>query len=241
CECGVAVANALPMLKEGADFVTRQDHGAGVVELIDQLLADDLRGYEARLERHHFRFGTRADGTEVRLRPYHHNVLIAGPSGSGKSTTAAALLERLVDAKYQFCIIDPEGDYEAFEGAVSLGNSKQGPQTAAVFQVLKNLEANAVVNLVGLPLTDRSSFFMALLPHFQELRGRTGRPHWLVVDEAHHLLPTTWQPAPQTPPRELDQLILITVHPREVSPAILSSVDTVIAVGRAPEQTLAQF
>jgi HAD superfamily hydrolase (TIGR01484 family) len=43
CGCAVAVANALPMLKERADWVTVGDHGAGVVELIEKLLADDLR------------------------------------------------------------------------------------------------------------------------------------------------------------------------------------------------------
>lgn len=42
CACGVAVANALPMLKERADFVTKGDRGAGVVELIDKLIASDL-------------------------------------------------------------------------------------------------------------------------------------------------------------------------------------------------------
>lgn len=34
CECGVAVGNALPALKERADIVTRGTHGAGVTELI---------------------------------------------------------------------------------------------------------------------------------------------------------------------------------------------------------------
>jgi hydroxymethylpyrimidine pyrophosphatase-like HAD family hydrolase len=43
CGCGVAVANALPMLKEDACFVTRGDHGAGVSELIDELIDSDLR------------------------------------------------------------------------------------------------------------------------------------------------------------------------------------------------------
>jgi HAD superfamily hydrolase (TIGR01484 family) len=43
CERAVAVANALPALKERADFVTRADHGAGVAELIDELIANDLR------------------------------------------------------------------------------------------------------------------------------------------------------------------------------------------------------
>ncbi len=42
CECGVAVANALDMLKQGADVVTKGARGAGVVEIIDQLIASDL-------------------------------------------------------------------------------------------------------------------------------------------------------------------------------------------------------
>lgn len=42
CAYGVAVANALPMLKEVADLVTTRDRGAGVVELIDRLIASDL-------------------------------------------------------------------------------------------------------------------------------------------------------------------------------------------------------
>ena len=43
CECAVAVANALPMLKEQADVVTQSDCGAGVEELIEQLVSTDLR------------------------------------------------------------------------------------------------------------------------------------------------------------------------------------------------------
>ena len=42
CECAVAVANALPSLKAEADLVTVGDHGAGVEELIDLLLTNDL-------------------------------------------------------------------------------------------------------------------------------------------------------------------------------------------------------
>jgi HAD superfamily hydrolase (TIGR01484 family) len=50
CGCGVAVANALPMLKEHADFVIKGDHGAGVIELIDKLLASDLQELEPQLK-----------------------------------------------------------------------------------------------------------------------------------------------------------------------------------------------
>ena len=43
CECSVAVANALPPLKERADLVTGGDRGAGVTELIDQLVEPTWR------------------------------------------------------------------------------------------------------------------------------------------------------------------------------------------------------
>jgi hypothetical protein len=42
CGIGVAVANALPMLKERADIVTTGARGDGVIELIDRILATDL-------------------------------------------------------------------------------------------------------------------------------------------------------------------------------------------------------
>src|SRR3954471_15842846 len=48
CGVGVAVANALPMLKERADFVTKGARGDGVSELIDMILRDDLAGIERR-------------------------------------------------------------------------------------------------------------------------------------------------------------------------------------------------
>ena len=41
CGLGVAVANALPALKERADHVTRGERGAGVAELIDLLIGDE--------------------------------------------------------------------------------------------------------------------------------------------------------------------------------------------------------
>src|SRR5262249_6663880 len=42
--CGLfaAVANAIPSLKERADLVMSKDHGAGVIELVDELLSGRL-------------------------------------------------------------------------------------------------------------------------------------------------------------------------------------------------------
>lgn len=47
CGFAVAVANALPALKEKADLVTSGERGRGVVELIESLLADDLASHSA--------------------------------------------------------------------------------------------------------------------------------------------------------------------------------------------------
>lgn len=241
CECSAAVANALPALKERADIQLERDHGAGVTDLIDHLLADDLQKLEGKIGRHQFLLGHRADDVEVRVKPYNNAILIAGPSGSGKSTVATGLMERLGDLGYQHCIVDPEGDFAAFEGAIVLGGANQPPATDEVLQVLKNPKSNVVVNMVGVPLADRPDFFGKLLGRLLEFRAATGRPHWLLVDEAHHLLPTAWKPATTTLPPEFNRLILVTVHPGEVSPAALDLVKLVVAVGPEPRKVMDEF
>jgi hypothetical protein len=241
CECAVAVANALPAVQDGADLVTQGARGAGVEELIDRLLASDLAELEPHLTRHHILLGTREHGEEVRVNPYGGPVLLAGTSGSGKSTLATGLLERLVAAGYQCCVVDPEGDYGTFEGAVVLGDHRRAPTAAEALGLLEPPDQHVVVNLLGLPLQDRPAFFADFLAHVQALRARTGRPHWLVADEAHHLLPVAWQPATSALPPVLPGVTLITVHPDEVAPAALAAVDLVVAVGASPERTMALF
>ncbi len=241
CECGAAVSNALPALKQRADVVTRADHGAGVAEVIEEVVADDLQRLEGKIARHQLLFGTKPDGAEVSLPPYGPGVLIAGPSGSGKSTAATSLLERLMEHKYQFCIIDPEGDYENLEGAVTLGSGQRAPTVQEVLELLAAPDRNAVVNLIGMSVTERPPFFLSLLPRLLELRARTGRPHWLLVDEAHHLLPASWEPGAAALGAELKRTLFVTVHPGQAAAAALQAVGTVIAVGADPAATLREF
>jgi hydroxymethylpyrimidine pyrophosphatase-like HAD family hydrolase len=238
CECAAAVANALPTLRAHADLVTRGPHGEGVVELIDALLADDLRSLEGKLLRHHVLLGRREDGAAVRVPPYGATLLVAGPSGSGKSSVTTGLLERLAKAGYQFCVIDPEGDYDNLEGAAVLGTPRRAPESGEVLRLLGTGGQNVVVNLLGVPLADRPPYFAGLLPRLQELRAAAGRPHWLVLDEAHHLLPAEWAPALAALPQRLEGALLITVHPDAVAPAVLACVTTVVAVGDEPARTL---
>src|SRR5262249_24680723 len=143
---------------------TQGDHGAGVIELCEALLHNDLREIEPRLARHGILLGARENDAEVRLQPYGVNILIAGPSGVGKSTLAGGFLERLAEKGYQFCIIDPEGDYSTFEGAVVLGDIRRAPSVDEVFELLNQPSQNVVVNLLGIALDHRPPFFAGLLP-----------------------------------------------------------------------------
>jgi hydroxymethylpyrimidine pyrophosphatase-like HAD family hydrolase len=69
CECSVAVANALPALKERCDIVTKGSRGEGVEEIIDKVVESDLAELGDGPDRHHILLGYQA-GEEVRLPPY---------------------------------------------------------------------------------------------------------------------------------------------------------------------------
>jgi hydroxymethylpyrimidine pyrophosphatase-like HAD family hydrolase len=240
CECGAAVGNAIPALKDRADLVMSGTEGVAVIELIDRLLADDLGSVGPRLHRHDILLGTNPGGGEERIAPHGQNILVAGTSGSGKSTLAAGLLERLNDARYQFAVIDPEGDYPALPDTVVLGSAERAPVIEEVLNVL-SAGRNAIINLVGIPLADRPGVFDHLLHRLIELRGRTGRPHWIAVDETHHLMPASWSPGADRMPSRVHGVVMITVHPARVSRRMLDAVDLVLAVGHEPEKTIAEF
>ena len=236
CECGVAVANALPSLRETADLVTAGDHGAGVAELCRRLIEDDLAGVTSR---HRVMFARRDD--EVLLfDPYPSVTLVCGTSGSGKSTFTTGLLERLHAAGYQVAVIDPEGDYDGIELALSLGDLKRAPSTEEVLGVLAETDRSVAVNLLGVALEHRPEQAGELLAALAALRARTGRPHVMVIDEAHHLLPAKWQPADDMPLPDTG-MMYITVHADSVAPAVLATVDRVVALGERPDRTLATF
>jgi hypothetical protein len=168
-----------------------------------------------------------------------HSILVAGPSGSGKSTTITGLLERMAKAAYQFCILDPEGDYEAFEPAVSLGNPHYVPSAEEVLRLLERMHST-VVNMLGVSLDARPQVSSELMRKLESLRARKGRPHWVVIDEAHHIFPSEAAgdaSLKEPPPTSL----LITVHPEHVCKEALDSIDIVITVGKDPHETLRSY
>ncbi|MGF6851208.1 HAD hydrolase family protein [Paraburkholderia sp. CI3] len=243
-EVAVAVANALPALKAKADFVTLGEHGRGVIELVGHILADDLAGLPRLGAKRAILLGREAGRepeVEVRLAPYGTVCLLAGTSGGGKSTVATSLLERIAEAGYQFCVIDPEGDYGSFDNVQVRGDADHLPSTDEVLQVLRRPDQSVIVNLMRVALDERARFCASLLARLQEMRVETGRPHWLMFDEAHHLFPASADVADLALPRRLETALAITVHPHHVSPALLSQVDTLLVVGAAPQETVQSF
>jgi HAD superfamily hydrolase (TIGR01484 family) len=240
CGCSVAMENAIPPLKNEADIITRADHGAGVAEVIERLIKDEAADVLAPLSRLRVALGLDEQGREATLGPACGSVLIAGGSGGGKSTLASSLLECLAEKQFQLCIIDPEGDYSQFADAVVVGAPKAEPQLPEILDVLRKPAANVVVNLLGLDLSDRPRFFLKLLHELLNMRANTARPHWILIDEAHHMLPAARDETAALP-RELPRSILVTVHPDEVSHEALELVEIILGVGDEAQDAIERF
>ena len=240
-ELGAAVANALPTLRERADLVLRSPAHRGVEELIAQILDDDLRAAAARTTRRNLLLGEGEKGQPVTVRPASGPLLFAGPPGSGKSSAAKGFVERLIDARYQCCILDPEGDWTGFERIVQIGEPRRAPTVEEIASALSLPWEQIVVNLVAVRHDDRPRFFSALLPRIQELRAATGRPHWLIVDEAHHFAPTHAPPAKDALPVDLSGVGAITAWPRELPRPLLERLEMVVGVGAGANEVIADF
>ncbi len=240
CELSAAVANALPAVKDAVDVVTTADHGAGVAELAAALIDNDFAGPRARPERRRLTFGTSDEG-EVALDPYGGCVLICGASASGKSTVAKRILESIGECGYQFCLVDPEGDYENMENAVAIGKSDAPPTLDEALQLLEDVGVNGVIGLTGTPISNRPRFFVELFSKLLQMRARYGRPHWLVLDEVHHLMPAEWEPPNGLLPEKLESVLLVTVHPELLSLEVLKRVTQVIAVGATAPDVLSRI
>lgn len=188
CGCAAAVSNALDGVKAAADIVTKQARGAGVSELIDRWL-DDPALLFAKVRRHDVHLGEDAEGASVGLTPDDGAVLIAGSSGIGKSHLATLLIERLTGDGSQVLAVDPEGDYDSLDTLAHLGDAERAPSVDEALGLIGTPSQSLALNLLGVEMADRPAFFARLMGQVTQLRAQTGRPHWLVIDEAHHLSP----------------------------------------------------
>lgn len=232
-ECAVAVADAIPALKERADYVTRAPNGQGVIELIEEHVLDDLSGLLPKLTRHDLPLGQAADGTPVTLPAHRASVLIVGPSASGTSTLTGLLVERIVRAGRSLCLLDPEGDHQALaelEGTLVLGGKTERALATPdeVAQLLRRPASCLVLNLSALSMAEKVSYATKILAVVSAVRAAAGLPHWLIIDAAHHIVPAEGSAAVDLVRAGAESLALITMSPDLLAADVRREVRTML-------------
>lgn len=237
-EYSVAVENALPGLKEIADYTTNAAEGRGVSELIGHILDQEQLPDGLHHKRHCIQLGTKENGEAFNISPWRSGILLSGESGAGKTTFTVSITESLIQKNYQFVLIDPEGDYSALPGAVVIGKEGALPPFSEIFDLVKDPSHNFVISFLSVPLGDRPVFFVRLLTVLLQLRREYGHPHWILFDEAHHLLPSHMD-MDSIPP--FNNFILISTSPHALSKKIIDQVNTMIVLGDKLEYPIEQF
>lgn len=241
CEVAVAVGNALPAIKERAGLVMRRYNGRGVVEFIDRFLLDDLAGAGDVFARYSIELGSRPSGAPLVLPAYDANVLIVGSSGAGKSTLSGVLVERLTDQGYQVCVVDPEGDHSTLEPLIVVGSTHARPALEEITSALERNPSGVVVNLVALSTADKVRFAADLLSRVFGFRGTHGRPRFILLDEAHHLLPAGQTLGAAVLPEDVEGVALVTLAADSLAASALDRVTHLFVVGEGAADQIRRF
>lgn len=232
CELGVAVADAVPSLQRQADLVLDKPGAPAVAEFLRGPVLAGRQTVEPR--RWQLELGHMADGTRVRIPASQANVLIVGRSGSGKSFLAGMMAEQLLGLGYSLCLVDPQGDYAPLgdlRGILKLGGREPLPQTEQVGRFVEHRFGSV---LLDLSLTDHATqdrYVPPLVAQLEAEREATGLPHWIFLDEAHHLRPPDGGALPSR------GYCLVTYRPHELTEAMRESIDVILALpgGKRPE------
>ena len=204
-EMSVAVADAVPSLKEIADLVTSQPGPAGVLEALETYWLPGGAGSPLPASQHarSIPLGQDEAGEAVVIPASalaDGNLGVFGDSGSGKSWVTGLLAEGMHHAGYQVLLIDPEGDFRgmrALPGIAALEVTPSSlPPAAMIATVLETVDVSVVVDLASYPLIDKVSYVADLLHALRPLKAHKFRPHWIVLEEAQQFVPpsdsTVW-------------------------------------------------
>jgi hydroxymethylpyrimidine pyrophosphatase-like HAD family hydrolase len=187
-ECGVAVANAVKALKLQADVVTEGDHGAGVVELINQILADDLASWTPRLKRHAAQVGVDRRDQPFQVSAASGRYRLIAQSRDTLFHWLATFLRELSRAGYQWTLLaDVDTSLLAASGVVPESTPAFSSVDDAI-AALADPHCRPVIDFSHTPPQDRPA---ATLAAFRKLAGHWkshGRPHWVVCADAGTLL-----------------------------------------------------
>ena len=183
--------DSVPAVRERVDWVFPGGAGDGIAAAItEQILPDRLAVPPS--PRHRISIGWVAATSEpVAIPARGVNVLIHGDPHSGKSWLAGALVERLVAARYAVCVIDPEGDYQVLArmpGLTCIEILDHQDVDRALNRLRHAPAASVVMDLSRLPHAVKLAFIERALRKVREIRRLVGRPHWVLIDEAHYSL-----------------------------------------------------
>jgi hydroxymethylpyrimidine pyrophosphatase-like HAD family hydrolase len=228
-EVGVAVANAVPSLREHADLVLGDPDGQGVAAL----LAGPLVSGEVliRPARHRIAIGAFADNSPTTVPGAQANLLVCGPTGAGKSHLAGLLVEQWVLHGYTVLVLDMEGDHiglDRLHDTVVLGEHGL-PTVTELLSVVRQQAISVVVDMSAISEPAKIDYLRTLAGAIDETRAATGLPHWILVDEAHVALSEGGTTADVFRPQDRGYC-LVTYRPDQLTPAALAAVDYTLTV-----------
>lgn len=191
CGSSACPGDSLPAVRERVDWVFPGVHGSGIAAAItEQILPDRLVVPDSA--RHRISIGWVAATSEpVTIPGRGINALIHGDPHSGKSWLAGALVERLVAARYSVCVIDPEGDYRVLAHLPGMTWTEvHDPDDVDRALDGHRLDpfASTVLDLSSLPHAAKIAVIERALGRIRQIRQSVGRPHWILIDEAHYSL-----------------------------------------------------
>jgi len=228
-EYSAAVANAVPKLKDAADHVTADHHGDGVLEIVAGLIEHDLAKMPPRKPRRTLCLGKDETGHDVVLPRRRGSILATGEPADTREF-CMAVLERLCKRGYQVCVIDTRGDFLDFKPGVVFGTLDNPPAVDEVLTALEKPDVQTVVCLAAVPEDERQLFVERLLVPLRKLRETTGRPHWILLDEASEILPASAHE--EAAPGVAENTIYVSADPATLAPAILAAVHGIVACGQ---------
>jgi hydroxymethylpyrimidine pyrophosphatase-like HAD family hydrolase len=232
CECAAAVADAVPALRERADVVTAATGAAGSREFAEQHVLRDLADLTARLARHDLKIGEDLAAAPVGVSAHGTHMLVVGPSATGKTSLTAALLEQLIDAGRSACLIDPEGDYHTLsdlQHVIVMGGKGEHalPTPDELGQLLGRPGESLVLDLSALSRAEKVTYATKVLATANAVRGTRGLPHWLIIDEAHHIFPAEGSQAMDLLPVGTESFCLITLGVENLPREVVDRIDTI--------------
>jgi hypothetical protein len=191
CGWTACPGNAVPDLKDRADWIFPGDDGAAIAAAIDGPILAGLLPV-ARSRRHQVALGWSAETSEEAVIAERGvNVLIQGDPLSGKSWLPGVLIERLLGRRYAVCIFDPEGDYQVLAplpGVTWTDVVDDQDLDAALAPFDHDPQACVVLDLSTVSQARKVGIIERGLELLRERRQRRGIPHWIILDEAHYSL-----------------------------------------------------